>query len=96
MTHHITSRKTYVFIYCILLGLLVLTVAAAYVDLGRWGILVTVGIAVVKALLILLYFMHLRTSDRIVWLFVFLAFALLGTLLVLSFSDYVSRGWVGG
>ncbi len=96
MTQHITSRTTYFIVYLILLGLLVLTFIVGYVELGQWGGLVAVGIAAVKAALILLYFMHLRHSDRIVWLFTFLAFALLGTLLVLSFSDYLSRGWVVG
>jgi cytochrome c oxidase subunit 4 len=93
---HITPRRTYLIVYFVLLGLLVLTVGAAYIDLGGWGILLSLGIAVIKALLILFYFMHLRTTgDRIVWIFTLLAFALLGTLFVLSFSDYVSRSWVG-
>lgn len=94
---HVTRRRTYLIVYFVLLGLLFLTVGAAYLDLGGWEILIAVGIAVVKALLILFYFMHLRsTNDRIIWIFALLAFALLGTLFVLSFSDYVSRGWVGG
>jgi cytochrome c oxidase subunit 4 len=96
MNEHITPRRTYFFVYLVLIGLLVLTVVAGYTDLGGWGVIVAVAIAAVKAMLILIYFMHVRTSGRIVLIMIFLAFALLSTLIVLSFSDYLSRGWVGG
>ncbi len=96
MNTHIPSVKTYLIVYVALLVLLALTVGAAYVDLRGWGVLVALSIAFVKAFLVLLYFMHLRDSDRLFWIVIITAFAMLATLMVVSFSDYLSRGWIGG
>ncbi|MBI1293714.1 hypothetical protein GC175_02000 [bacterium] len=93
---HITSLRTYIIVYIALLVLLGLTVGAAYIDFGGWGVLVALTIATVKAVLVLLYFMHLRHSDQIFWIVVLTAFFMLMTLLVIVFSDYLSRGWIGG
>jgi cytochrome c oxidase subunit IV len=95
MPHHIISRTTYLIIYVILLVLMVLTVATAYMELGAWHLIVAMLIAVIKAVLILLYFMHLLYSGRAIILYAFLGFAFLAVLLVLSISDYLTRGWIG-
>jgi cytochrome c oxidase subunit IV len=95
MPHHIISRTTYLIVYLILLVLMVLTVGTAYIDLGAWHLIIAMTIAVVKAILILLYFMHLRYSGRAIILYAFLGFAFLAVLLVLSISDYLTRGWIG-
>lgn len=95
MEHPVIAPRTYFLIYLALLALLALTVTVAYVDLNGWSIVLALTIAVVKALLVVLYFMHLRYSERLVWLFAAAGFIWLGILLVLMISDYLSRSWVG-
>jgi cytochrome c oxidase subunit IV len=95
MPHPVISRTTYFVIYIVLLVLMGLTVGTAYIELGPWHLIVAMVIAVVKAALILLYFMHLRYSGRAILVYAFLGFAFLLVLLVLSISDYLTRGWIG-
>lgn len=98
-THHAEHAMTprgYFIVFLALLVLLAFTVAAAYLDIGIWSTLLAVTIATVKALLVMLYFMHLRYSSRLIWLFAGLGFGWLGIMIVLTLSDYVSRGWFRG
>jgi cytochrome c oxidase subunit 4 len=85
----------YYLVYAALMVLLLLTVAVAELGLGVWGVLIALTIAIVKALLVILYFMHLRYSSRLTWLFAACGFAWLGILMVLAISDYLSRSWIG-
>ena len=72
-----------------------LTTGVAFIDLGRIGnIAVALTIAVIKAVLVMLYFMHLRYSSRLTTLFAAAGVFWFGILLVLTLSDYLSRGWV--
>jgi cytochrome c oxidase subunit IV len=96
MEHPIIPPRTYFIVYLALLVLLVLTVAVAYVHLDGWSVVLALTIAIIKALLVILYFMHVRYSDWLTWLFAGAGFLWLGILLVLTISDYLSRGWVGG
>ena len=75
-----------------LLVLLGLTVGASYLPLGPFGLVVALGIASAKALLILLYFMQVRHKSSLTRLFVGTGFFWLGILFVLTLSDYLSRG----
>ena len=96
MSGHTIPKKTYYLIFAILMVLLALTVAVAYVDLGRTlNIIIAMTIAVVKATLVLLYFMHVRYSSRLTWIFVAAGFFWFLILVGLTFSDYASRGWLG-
>ena len=89
------SIKVYLGVFAALLGLTALTTGIAFVDLGRIGnISVAVTIAVMKAVLVMLYFMHLRYSSHLTILFASAGVFWLGIMLVLTLSDYVSRGWV--
>ena len=89
------SAKIYLAVFAALLGLTALTTAIAFVELGRIGnISVAVTIAVMKAVLVMLYFMHLRYSSHLTILFASAGVFWLGIMLVLTLSDYVSRGWV--
>jgi len=92
--HHLTSRTTYTIIYIALLALLGATVGAYYVNLGFWSIALGVLIAVVKAVLIVLYFMHVRSSSKMVWVIAAAGFVWLTILIGLTLSDYISRGWL--
>jgi cytochrome c oxidase subunit 4 len=88
------STNTYYAVFGLLLVLLVVTVGAAEIDLGRWNFLLAVTIATTKAALILLYFMHLRYSPSLVWLVSGGSLFFLAILFVITFSDYLSRGWL--
>jgi cytochrome c oxidase subunit 4 len=79
------SRRTGITVYVALLLLTALTVLVSYVDLGIWNAIVALLIASVKASLVALFFMHLKSENRLVWGFalvpiVFLALIIFGTL----------------
>jgi len=86
--------SAYLIVFAILMGLLVLTVAFAYVDLGPMNLVIMLTIAVVKAVLVLLYFMHVRYGAHLTWAFAAGGFAWLAIMLVLTLSDYFTRGWL--
>jgi cytochrome c oxidase subunit 4 len=90
---HITP-KTYFIVYGALLGLMFLTLGAALVDLGPANFLVAIGIATVKMVLILLYFMHVRYSDKLTWVFSTAALFWLIILIVGTLNDYFTRGYL--
>ena len=92
--HHIVSLPTYFAIYVALLVLLGATVGVYYLNLGFWSIAIGVLIAVVKAVLILLYFMHVRFSSKLVMVFAVAGFIWLAIMIGLTFSDYISRDWL--
>ena len=95
MTGHIDSVKTYVGVLLALLILTGLTTAVAYVDLGPFSVVVALSIAVIKMLLVALFFMHLRHSNQLTKLVVFRGLMWLAILLALTLSDFVTRGWLG-
>lgn len=90
-----TSTKIYYQIFVALLVLLALTVGISYVDLGAFNEFIALAIAAAKAVLVILFFMHVRSSSRLTWLFVAAGFVWLGILFLLIMSDYMSRGWMG-
>ena len=97
MSQHIESLTVYIGVFAILLVLLGVTVAVAFVDLGASGnLLLALTIATIKALVIGAFFMHLRHSDSLVWVFAAAGFVWLVILLVHMASDYVARGWAPG
>jgi cytochrome c oxidase subunit 4 len=73
-----------------------LTVAAAFVDLGALNNVVMLLIASVKALLVILFFMHVRWSTRLTWVVAASGFVWLIILFGLTMTDYLTRGWVEG
>jgi cytochrome c oxidase subunit IV len=93
-TAHVLPRSVYYAVYAALLVLLLATVGAAYIDLGAFNFLVSLAIAVVKAILIMLIFMHVRYSERLVWIFATFAFLWLAVLIGMSLNDYFTRGWL--
>jgi cytochrome c oxidase subunit 4 len=94
MSEHIVSPKVYVTIFLTLMGCTGLTVWAAFQDLGPLNLAVALGIAIIKATLVVLYFMHVRYNPKLIWLTLGLALAWLGVLMVITLSDYLSRGWI--
>ena len=72
-----------------------LTVIAAQADFpGPLNAIVAMTIAVFKATAVVLYFMHVRYSSRLIWLIVGSALFWLVILFALTFSDYSTRGWL--
>jgi len=91
--HHVVPKKVYYVIFGTLMVLTGVTVAAAYVDLGPINVVVAVVIACFKALIVVLYFMHVKFSTRLVKLTVIAGLYWMGILLALTLSDYLTRGW---
>jgi cytochrome c oxidase subunit 4 len=85
--------------YAVFAALLVgtgLTVAVAFVDLGALNNVLMLGIAMTKALLVILFFMHVRWSSRLTWVVAASGFVWLLILFGITMSDYLTRGWVEG
>jgi cytochrome c oxidase subunit 4 len=74
-----------------LMLLLALTIGMAFVNLGELNLVVAVTIAVVKAVLVVLYFMHVRYSSRVTWVVASAAVFWLAILFALTMSDFLSR-----
>jgi cytochrome c oxidase subunit 4 len=94
MHDHIDSPKTYIAVFVSLLGLTLVTTLVATVDLGPLNIVVALLIAVVKMLLVALFFMHLRHSPILTKVVVGGGVLWLAILLGLSMADFASRGWL--
>jgi cytochrome c oxidase subunit 4 len=94
MSEHVVSTRTYYAIFITLMVLTTVTVWVATLDLGRLNIVAALAIAVIKATLVLLYFMHLRYSPRLTWLIVSVAFVWLLVLIGLTMSDELTRAWL--
>jgi|SRR4051812_24631196 cytochrome c oxidase subunit 4 len=94
MSEHATSRKTYFAIFGALLVLTYATVAVSKIDLGRFNTIVALSIALAKAMLVVLFFMHVRYSTRLTKLVVVGGFAWLALLIGLTMMDFQSRGWI--
>jgi cytochrome c oxidase subunit IV len=97
-THeHDSHKPLYLKIFVLLMVLLVVTVGAAWVPLpGSTNLIVAMAIAVIKAALILMFFMHFRDSDHLTWLVGSATLVWFGILIALTFNDYWSRGWFHG
>ena len=94
MHEHIESIKTYTIVFISLLILTALTTLVAMVDLGPFSVVVALAIALVKMMLVALFFMHLRHSVVLMKVVIGGGLLWLGILLLLSMSDFVSRGWL--
>lgn len=90
----VITKNTYYVVYFLLLGLLAATIVLAYFPLGAFGTALGYSIASIKAILIILYFMHVRKASWLTWAFAGSAFLWLGILFVLTLSDYLTRGWL--
>jgi cytochrome c oxidase subunit IV len=95
MSEHIVPVKVYVSIFLALMIGTAVTVLAAYQNFpGALNVIVAMTIAVVKATLVVLYFMHVRYSARLIWVIVASALFWMAILFALTFSDYWTRGWL--
>jgi cytochrome c oxidase subunit 4 len=90
-TEHILKPGTYLAIITSLLILTGLTVFAAYINLGKYNIVVALAIATLKATLVVLFFMHAKYSPRRTQLVIVAGIFWLALLLFMTLSDYASR-----
>jgi len=94
MSGHISPKSTYYTIFGALMACTTLTVIAAFIDLpANLNFPVALAIAIFKATLVVLFFMHVKYGSRLTKLIVGAAFFFLGILLSLTMADYLSRGW---
>jgi cytochrome c oxidase subunit 4 len=91
VSEHIVSPKVYAVIFGSLMLGTYITVKAAFVDLGRWNIIIALGIATVKATLVVLYFMHARYSPKRTQLVIVCSVFWLAIMLALTLTDYTTR-----
>jgi len=89
---HVSSPGFYIVIFAALLILTFATVLVARIDLGVMNDVVALGIAVTKAVLVLLFFMHVRYSTRLTALTAVGGFLWLAILIGITLADYMSRG----
>jgi cytochrome c oxidase subunit 4 len=85
------ATRSYFYVFGALIALTLLTTGIAFLDLGPFNAAVALAIAVVKALLVMIFFMHLNHSGIIVRLFAGAAFLWLVHLFTFTLADYLSR-----
>ena len=95
--HHIVSPKIYFAIFAVLMICTVLTVVAAEIDLNQYfgglNIIVALTIAVLKASLVVLFFMHGKYSPKRTQMVIIASVFWLAVMLFMTMSDYLSRPW---
>jgi cytochrome c oxidase subunit 4 len=95
MSEHIVPVRIYVTIFLVLLIGTLLTVWAAFQDFPwQLNTIVALTIAITKATFVVLYFMHVRYSTRLIWVILAAALFWMGILFALTFSDYWTRDWI--
>ena len=96
MSGHIAPPRMYYGVFLALMVGTALTVAVAFFDLGYFNNVVMLTIACAKALLVVLFFMHVRWSSRLTWVVASSGFFWLLILFGITMADYLSRGWMPG
>ncbi|HYU35126.1 MAG TPA: cytochrome C oxidase subunit IV family protein [Thermoanaerobaculia bacterium] len=91
MPEHVASIKMYVGVFLTLMVFTRITVWVAYQDLGAWNDIVMLTIAVTKAVLVILFFMHVKYSTRLTALTAISGFFFLAILICMTLNDYLSR-----
>ena len=92
MSGHVSPKSMYYTIFGALMIFTALTVGVAFIDLGILNFPVAIGIAVTKATLVILFFMHVNHSSKLTKLIVGASFFFLILLFGLTMMDYLSRG----
>ncbi len=90
---HIVPLGTYIAVFVALLILTALTTGMAWVDMGRWNLVVALAIAVCKATLVVLFFMHAKYNKGLSRIALIGAIFWLGIMIVFTLSDELTRTW---
>ena len=91
--HHIVTPLQYGYVYIALLIGTALTVFAADVDMGIFNPIVALGIACTKAVIVILFFMHVKYQSNLIKMTVGAGFFTFLVLITMTLSDYISRAW---
>jgi cytochrome c oxidase subunit IV len=91
--HHIVTPKVYITIGASLLVLTGATTAISFVELGTFNAVVALAIACIKAVLVILFFMHVKYSSKLTKLTVAAGFFTFLVLITMTMTDYISRAW---
>ena len=94
MSEHIVPRKTYFAVFAALIVLTATTTAVSFLDLGPWNTVVALGIAFLKATLVVLFFMHVKYSPRLTQVTIAGGLLWLAIMILLTLSDFMTRGWL--
>src|SRR5712691_11743728 len=95
MREHIVPVRIYVGVFLALLAGTALTAVIAFFNFpGPLNAIIALTIAVIKATLVVLFFMHMRYSSRLIWVVFGAALFWLAIMFALTFSDYSTRGWL--
>ena len=95
MSEHIVYPRVYITIFFVLLVGTILTAWVAFFNFpGPLNAVVALTIATIKASAVVLYFMHVRYSGRLIWLVIASALFWLVIMFALTISDYSSRNWL--
>jgi cytochrome c oxidase subunit 4 len=90
-SEHMVGVGTYLTIFFALMVLTAITTAVAYVDLGVLNVVIMLAIAITKATMVVLWFMHLKFATRLTWLWAFGSVVFFAILVVITLSDYLTR-----
>lgn len=93
MSGHVASVRLYLTIFFALMILTGVTIGVAFINLGPMNFPVAISIAIVKATLVILWFMHVKESSRLTKLIIGSGLFFLIVLFTLTLTDYLSRGW---
>ena len=93
MHDHVISPPVQVLVFAALLTITAAITLTSFLPMGILNPIVTIGGAFVKAALVILFFMHVKSQSRLIKATVFSGFFILGVLVVMSGSDYISRAW---
>lgn len=96
MAPSVVPKRIYYLVFATLLCLTLITIDVTFFNLGLLSIPIALLIATGKALLVILYFMHVRYSSRLTWVFAGAGAFWLLILLTLTLSDILTRGWLPG
>jgi cytochrome c oxidase subunit 4 len=90
---HVSPLSVYLTIFGALMALTAITVAVAFVDLGSLNPVVALGVAAIKATLVILFFMHVKYSSRLTKITVVVSLFFVAILFAETLMDYATRGW---
>ena len=91
--HHVVSPVIYLIVFGALLVFTALTVGASYVEMGIFNPIAAILIACVKAVIVVLFFMHVKYSSKLTKLTVFCGLFTFLALVGMTLADYASRAW---
>jgi cytochrome c oxidase subunit 4 len=94
MTEHVVSAKLYMVVFVLVVALMLVSVFLASAGMGQTYTFIALAIAACQAVLVILFFMHIRWSTRLIVLFAVGGFVWLAILIGFTLSDYLTRNWL--